>query len=41
VIGRQQARASGDNTVPVVVGIAGESYLEAILEADQALHRIG
>ena len=41
VIGRQQARAPGDNPVPVMVGIAGEGDLELILQADQPLHRIG
>ena len=34
VIGWQQSRAPGDNPVPVVVGIAGEGDVEAILQAD-------
>jgi hypothetical protein len=41
VIGGQQAPAPGDNPVPVVVGVAGKGDLEAILQADQPLHRIG
>ena len=41
VVGRQQPCALGDNSVPVMVGIAGEGDIEAILQADQALHRIG
>ena len=41
VVGRQQARASGDDAVPVVVGVAGEGDLEAILQIDQPLHRVG
>ena len=38
MIGGQQARPRRDDTVPVVVGIAGESNLKAVLDVDQALH---
>ena len=41
MVGRQQSRASGDNPVPVMVGVAGEGDVKAILHADQSLHRIG
>ena len=41
VIGRQKPRAAGDDSVPVVVGVAGEGDIEAILQADQSLHRVG
>ena len=41
VIGRKQSRAPGDNPVPVMVGVAGKGDLEAILQVDQPLHRIG
>ena len=40
MIGWEQARAFGDNAVPVVVGIAGERNVEFIFQADQALHGI-
>ena len=40
VIGWKQSRASSDNPMPVMVGIACEGDLELILQADQALHRI-
>ena len=41
VVGRQQAGAAGDDAVAVVVGVAGEGDVEAVLEADQPLHRVG
>ena len=41
VIRREQSRAPGDDPVPVVVGVARESDVEAILHSDQRLHRIG
>ena len=41
VVGRQQARAAGDDAVPVMIGVAGEGDVEAILQPDQPLHRIG
>src|ERR1035441_10398452 len=34
MVGRHQYRASGDDSVPVVVGIAGEGDLKAIPHAD-------
>ncbi len=40
VVGRQQSCAPGDDPVPVVVGVAGEGEVEAILQLDQSLHRI-
>ena len=40
-MGGKQPAASGDNPVPVVVGVAGEGDIEAVLQADQPLHRIG
>ena len=36
MIGRQQAHAFGDHAVAVVIGIAGEGDVEAVLQADQA-----
>ena len=41
VIGRQQSRAPGDDPVPVVVGVARDRDVEAILQTDQPLHRVG
>ena len=41
MIGRQQARASGDDPVPVMVGVARKSDIETVLQTDQALHRVG
>ena len=41
MVGRQQARVPGDDPVPVMVGVAGEGDVEAILEVDQALHGVG
>ena len=41
VVGRQQACAFCDDPVPVVIGIAGKGDVEAVLEADQALHGPG
>ena len=41
VVGRQQPCALGDDPVPVVVGVAGEGDVEAVLHPDQSLHRIG
>jgi phosphoglucomutase len=37
-VGRQRSRTPGDNPVPVVVGVAGEGDIEAILQTDQPLH---
>jgi len=34
VVGRQQSCTPGDNPVPVVISVAGEGDLEAILQAD-------
>src|SRR3569623_1717689 len=41
MVGRQQARVTGDDSVPVMIGVAGKGNGEAILQADQALHGIG
>ena len=41
MIGRQQPRASRDDSMPIVIGIAGEGDVEAVPQADQPLHRIG
>ena len=41
VVGRKQSGAPGDDSVPVVVRVAGEGDLEAILQIDQSLHGIG
>ena len=41
MIGWKQSRAPRDNPVPVMVRVAAEGNLEAILQADQRLHRIG
>ena len=40
-VGRQQSRASGDDSVPVMVGVAGEGKVETILPPYLSLHRIG
>ena len=40
VIRRQQPHALGHDAMPVVVGIAGESNIEAVLHGDEGLHRI-
>ena len=40
VIRRQQARAARDDAMPVVIGVAGEGDVEAVLQADQALHGV-
>ena len=41
MIGRQQAAGFGDDPMPVMIGVAGEGNVKAILDADQALHRVG
>ena len=41
VVGRKQARAPGNDAVPVVIGVASEGDVEAILEIDQVAHGIG
>ena len=41
MVGRQQARVASDNPVPVMIGIASEGDVEAILEANQTLHGVG
>ena len=41
MIGRQQSRAPGDDPVPVVIGVARDGEVEAILQTDQPLHRVG
>ena len=41
MVGWQQPRAPRDNPVPVMIGVAGQGDLEAILDVDQPLHRIG
>src|ERR1700732_1787399 len=41
MIGRHQTRLSGDNTMAVMVRVAGKSDVESILQADQPLHGIG
>jgi hypothetical protein len=41
VVGIQQSGVAGYDAVPIGVGIASEGDFEAILEADQALHRVG
>jgi len=38
IVRRQQAAAARHDAMPVVVGIAGESDIVAILQSDQALH---
>ena len=40
MVRRQQSLALGDDAVPVVVGVAGEGQVEAVLHADQSLHRV-
>ena len=40
MVGRHQTCAPGDDAVTVVVGIAGERDVEAVLESDQPLHRV-
>ena len=40
VIRRHQAGARRDDAVAIVVGVAGEGDVEAVLHADQALHRV-
>ena len=41
MVGWQQPGAPRDNSVPVMIGVAGPGDLEAILDLDQRLHRIG
>ena len=41
MIGIQQARAARHHAVPVVIGIAGERHVEAVLQRDQAGHGVG
>ncbi len=41
MIRREQSCVAGDDSVPVVVGVARESDVEAILHSDQRLHRVG
>jgi len=36
-----QAGAFRDDPMAVMVGVAGEGDVEAILQADKALHRVG
>ncbi len=38
VVGRQEARAAGNDSMPVMVGVAGKSEVELVLESDQRLH---
>src|SRR2546428_6791455 len=40
IVGTQESGALGDDAVPVMVGIAGESHVELIFESDQAAHGI-
>ncbi len=40
VIRRQQPGASGDDSVAIVVGVAGERDVEAVFRRDQRLHRV-
>ena len=40
MVRRQQTFALGDDAVPVVVGVAGERNVEAVLHPDQSLHRV-
>ena len=40
VVRRQQAGAARDDAMAVVIGVAGEGDVEAILQADQALHGV-
>jgi hypothetical protein len=37
---REQAACGGDDAVPVVVGVAGEGDVEAVLDREQPLHRV-
>ena len=41
MIGREKPRAPGNNPVPVVIGVAGEGEVKAVLHPYQSLHRIG
>ena len=40
VIGGNQTRGPPDDPVPVMIGVAGECNLEAVLKAEQPLHRV-
>ena len=40
-IGGNQTRGPRDDPLPVMFGVAGECNLEAVLKAEQPLHRLG
>ena len=40
MVGRQQSMAFGHDAVPVMIGVAGEGKVKAVLHPDQSLHRI-
>ena len=41
MIRRHEPGTAGHHTVAIVIGVAGEGDVEAVLQTDQALHRIG
>ena len=40
MIRRQQPGASGDDAMAIVIGVAGEGHIEAVLQSDQAAHGV-